>query len=60
MVDNKVYKTNYECPLCGQTIISDGFEFYCTGLDCKFDKTAGELFEYYANNEKLEKIDGDL
>jgi len=51
------YETDYICPLCGEIILSDNTEYYCKNEGCSFDKTAGELFFYYAEHNGLERSD---
>lgn len=52
--DSKEYETERLCPNCSKVIYCAGSEYYCKNPECKFDKTDGELFFYYAESNNLE------
>ena len=54
---NKPHESDYKCPLCEEVILESQSEYYCSNENCKFDKTSGDLFNYYAESNRLERND---
>jgi hypothetical protein len=52
-----VNETDYLCPICNKPILEQNCEYYCSGEDCKFDKTPDEIWYYYAENKRLMRVD---
>lgn len=54
---NTENKTSFLCPICSAPIMEKGNEYYCSNESCKFDKTPDEIWAFYAEHNRLERID---
>ena len=54
---NTVSKTVFLCPLCNSIILESNSEYFCKNEKCKFDKTINDLWFYYTESNKIERLD---